>query len=135
MRGFAPLFAGTLLLATSAAQAAPREEPEAQLARAVEGRVAGKPVDCINLRNIRSSKIINDTAIVYDAGNVVYVNRPRAGRESLDQWDTLVTKTHSSQLCSIDVVHLYDTSSRMNTGTVFLGEFVPYKKVRSARVD
>jgi hypothetical protein len=56
------------------------------------------------------------------------VNRPRGGRESLDGWDTLVTKLHSSQLCSIDVVDLYDSSSRMQTGFVFLGEFVPYRK-------
>lgn len=135
MRGFIPFAAGAVLLASGSVQAAPREAPEAQLARAVEGRVAGEPVSCINLRNVRSSKIIDHTAIVYDAGSVVYVNRPRAGSESLDHWDTLVTKTHSSQLCSIDVVQLFDTSSRMNTGTVFLGEFVPYKKVRSARAN
>jgi hypothetical protein len=43
----------------------------------------------------------------------------------------LVTRQFTSQLCSTDVVHLYDTSARMQTGTVFLGEFVPYKKVRT----
>jgi hypothetical protein len=135
MRSFIPLTIGALLLASSAAPAAPREAPEARLARAIEGRVAGEPVDCINLRNIRSSKIIDHTAIIYDAGNVLYVNHPRAGRESLDQFDTLVTKTHSSELCSIDTVQLVDNASHMNTGTVFLGKFVPYKKVRSARSD
>jgi hypothetical protein len=113
--------------------AAPRVDPEVRLARALEGRVAGKPVDCIQLRSIRSSRIIDDTAILYDTGGTLYVNRPRAGRESLDQWDTLVTRTHSSQLCSIDVVHLYDTGSRMQTGSVFLGEFVPYRKPRANR--
>ena len=77
---------------------------------------------------VRSSQIIDDTAIVYDAGRVLYVNRPRAGRNSLDRSDTLVTRLYSSRLCSIDVVHLLDSLSRMHTGTVFLGDFVPYRR-------
>jgi hypothetical protein len=82
------------------------------------------------LRNVRSTRIIDRTAIVYQTGNTLYVNRPRNGASTLDRWDTLVTKTHSSRLCSIDVVQLYDTSSRMQTGFVFLGDFVPYRRVR-----
>jgi hypothetical protein len=130
MRALVTLLAGTLLLA-NAASAAPRLSPEAKLAKALEGRVAGEPVNCISLSRIRSSRIIDDTAILYEAGSTIYVNRPRAGRESLDRWDTLVTKLFTSQLCSTDVVHLYDTSSRIQTGLVFLGEFVPYERVRT----
>lgn len=130
MRTLASLTLGALLLSTSAAQAAPRLQPEQQLAELTAGRVAGEPVDCINLRNIRSSRIIDNTAIVYEVGNTIYVNRPRAGATSLDSWDVLVTKTHSPQLCSIDVVQLYDTASRMQTGFVFLDAFVPYRRVR-----
>ncbi len=111
------------------AEAAPRD-PEAQLARAVKGRVAGEPVNCINLRNVHGTQIIDDTAIVYDTGSTVYVNRPRGGAQLLDRWDVLVTKLHSSELCSIDIVHLYDSSSRMPSGFVSLGEFVPYRKPR-----
>ena len=128
------LLLGSLLIASLAAPAASsigrNETPAAKLARAIEGRVPGEPVSCINLREIRSSRIIKDTAIVYEAGSTVYVNHPRAGRESLDPWDVLVTKTHSSRLCSIDVVQLYSPTARMPTGVVFLGDFVPYKKVR-----
>jgi hypothetical protein len=43
----------------------------------------------------------------------------------------MVNDTHSSQLCSIDVVHLYDTGLRMQTGIVFLGDFVPYRKAQA----
>jgi hypothetical protein len=114
---------------SAAAGAAAKPDPEAKLAQALSGRIAGAPVDCVNLRDIRSSKIIDGTAILYEAaGGTIYVNRPDAGRESLNGWDVLVTKTHSSRLCSIDVVHLYDTAARMQTGSVFLGEFVPYRK-------
>jgi hypothetical protein len=129
MRKLVSVSLGALLLTTAAAQAAPRLQPEQQLARALKGRVAGNPVDCVNLQNIRSTQIIDRTAIIYDAGSTIYVNRPRQAH-SLDQWDTLVTNLHSSRLCSIDVVQLYDASSRTWTGSVFLGDFVPYKRIR-----
>ena len=130
MRRFVSLLITSVLLAAAPAGAAPRLDPEQRLARAIEGRVPGEPVRCVNLRNIRSSRIIDRTAIIYDAGGTLYVNRPRSGRESLDQWDVLVTRPFGSQLCSIDVVQLYDTASRMQTGSVFLGDFVPYRKPR-----
>jgi hypothetical protein len=119
---------GALIAAAAPAQAAKPFDGEAELAKAVAGRVAGAPVNCVNLRDVRSSRIIDHTAIVYDTGNIIYVNRPRAGRESLDQWDTLVTKTFSSDLCSIDVVQLWDSGSRMQSGSVFLGDFIPYRR-------
>lgn len=129
----APLIAAAAaasVLAVAPGQAAPRLSPEARLAKAIEGRVAGEPVDCINLRSIRSSRIIDETAILYEVGSTLYVNRPRAGQESLDRWDTMVTRTFGSQLCSIDTIRMVDPASRMLTGIVFLGDFVPYRKAR-----
>ena len=130
MRKFVPLIAGSLLLGAAAAQADPPVDREAQLARALEGRVAGEPVDCIDLHRIRSTRVIDDTAILYDAGSVIYVNRPRNGADELNNWDALVTRTPTTRLCSIDVVQLVDQSSQMMTGVVFLGDFVPYRRVR-----
>jgi hypothetical protein len=52
---------------------------EAKLAKLLEGRTAGAPVDCINQRLIASSQIIDKTAIVYRMpGGALYVNRPTA---------------------------------------------------------
>ena len=130
MRNIILTLASLAVAATAVPAAAARATPEEKLAREIEGRVAGEPVRCINTRNIRSSRIIDRTAIVYDAGSTIYVNRPRGGAGSLDSWDILVTKQHSSQLCSIDTVHLHDSGSRMLSGIVSLGEFVPYRKVK-----
>jgi len=121
--------AGLLLAAPAAA--GPKLTPEQQLARELEGRVAGEPRKCVSLTNIRSTRIINDTAIVFDAGSTIYVNRPRGGADSLDQWDTIVTKPFGNQLCSIDTVQLYDNDLRFLSGIVFLGDFVPYRRVRN----
>ncbi len=135
MRKLLPLIAGGFLLATGAAQAAGPADREAELERALRGRVAGEPVDCIDLHRVRSSRIINDTAILYDAGGVIYVNWPRNGADQLDRRDTMVTRLSSTRLCSIDTVTLVDSGSRSMTGIVFLGEFVPYRRVRMGSAD
>lgn len=102
---------------------------EEKLAKALDGRTAGKPVRCLNLRDIQSSEIIDRTAILYrTGGGRLYVNRPEIGRESLDNDDILVTRTFGSQLCSIDTVRLLDRTSRFYSGFVGLGEFVPYTR-------
>ena len=136
MRKLFALTIGSFLIAAGAAHAAPKEDPQVRLARALDGLAPGEPIDCISMHNIRSSKIIDGTAILYETiGGTVYVNRPTNGAESLRRNDALVTDTRSSRLCSIDVVRLYDSSARFQTGVVFLGDFVPYRKVRSASVD
>ncbi len=132
MRLTAVMFAGLALVAGAAPTLAQNDRAAraaAELAEALEGRTAGEPVKCLNLRDIRSTKIIDRTAIIYEMpGDVLYVNKPEGGASSLDKWDVLVTDTHSSQLCSVDIVRLYDSSSRISSGFVNLGEFVPYRK-------
>ena len=62
----------TAIIAAAAVAAVPaaataREKlaPEAQLAKLLEGRVAGKARDCISLSAVTSSQVIDKTAIVY----------------------------------------------------------------------
>jgi hypothetical protein len=135
MRKLLPFIAASLLLGAFAAQAAEPVDREAELARALRGRVAGEPVDCIDLHRVRSSRIITDTAIIYDAGGVVYVNRPRNGADELNQWDAMVTRTPTTRLCSVDVVRMVDQGTQTLTGVVFLGDFVPYRRVRTGSAD
>jgi len=120
--------AGALMLAGTAADAKPRLTGEEQLAKLLDGRVAGKPVDCITLTQIGSSTVIDKTAIVYGSGSTLYVQRPRTGAESLDSDDILVTRLTTSQLCSIDTVQLHDRNSQFWRGFVGLDKFVPYTR-------
>jgi hypothetical protein len=130
MRKLLPLIAGSLL-AAGAAQAAPVDR-EAELERALAGRVAGEPVDCIDLHRVQSSRIIADTAIIYRSGNVLYVNRPDSGANELNPNDTIVTRLYgSNRLCNIDTLTMVDPASGTFTGVVFLGEFVPYRRVET----
>jgi hypothetical protein len=123
-------FAAIALGAAASASAA-SPSPEARLARMLDGRVAGKPVSCISQYNIRSTEIIDDTAIIYRVGNKLYVNRPRSGADWLDRDDILVTRTFGSQLCRVDTVKLIDRGSYFPAGFVMLGDFVPYTRVKN----
>ena len=128
MRKLAAFLLGAALAVTPAV--AERLSPEAELARALEGRVAGEPVDCIDLIRVRNSRVIPGTAIIWDTGSVIYVNRPENGADALNRWDTMVTRTPTGRLCSVDTVTMLDSPTRFMTGIVFLGEFVPYRRIR-----
>lgn len=135
MRFRLALFAAALLAGGTAAAAAPQADNryEARLAKTLEGRTAGDPVKCINLRDIRSTEIVDNTAILYRLYNgKIYVNRP-SGAGLLDRNDILVTRTFTSQLCSIDIVQLVDRTSRFPSGSIGLSEFTPYSKVEATK--
>ena len=127
MRSIHLIAGAALLFGAGVAEARTRLAPDAQLAKLLDGRVAGTPVSCIPLRSINSTTIIDDTAIVYRAGRTLYVNRPK-NPDSLDDDDIMVTKTYTGNLCSIDTVDLVDRSSRFQHGFVLLDQFVPYTK-------
>jgi hypothetical protein len=130
MRKLLPLLAGSLVLLGASAQAKPADH-EAELARILQGRVAGEPVSCIDLHRVQSSQIVNDTAIVYRAGGVIYVNRPESGAEGLDRRDTMVTHLFSTQLCNVDTVTMVEPVSGSFRGVVMLGDFVPYRRIET----
>lgn len=112
-----------------AAIAAPSLGPEEQIAQALAGRVAGTPTDCIWQRQIRSSHIVDGTAILYEMTNgTIFVNRPVSGAPFLHRDLALITRSYSDQLCNIDIVTLYDTAARFDRGSIGLGQFVPYPR-------
>jgi hypothetical protein len=118
----AAALAALALPGAATADEKPYPKGEAELAKMLEGRVAGKPVKCLSSSTLGQSTVIDKTAIVYRSGSKLYVNRPRGGAD-----------LYGSQLCNVDKVDLVDRSSRMWSGFVVLGDFVPYTKVKDAR--
>jgi hypothetical protein len=125
------LAAGAALLAGTAVEAKPKLTGEEQLAKALEGRVAGEPVNCISLFDSRDQRVIDKTAIVYGSGRTIYVNRPSNARD-LDSDDIMVSTIHGSQLCDLDIVRTHERSGFFPTGFVGLEQFVPYRRVASS---
>jgi hypothetical protein len=122
------ILAASALLAGPAVQAKPKMTGEQKLEKLLEGREAGKPVDCISFSKSRDARIIDKTAIVYGSGRTIYVNRP-VNADDLDDDDVMVTKTSLSQLCRLETVRLHDRSDYFFTGFVGLNQFVPYTRV------
>lgn len=127
--------ATTAALCAIPATAGPRLSPGQQLDKALAGRVAGKPVDCIDPRFNSDTRIIDRTAIIYGSGRTVYLQQPDNARALRDD-DVLVTELRGSgQLCSIDTVKLHDRSGGWYRGFVGLNRFVPYTRAQTALRD
>lgn len=117
-----------LAAASNAFAAEPNAKGERSLDRAINGRVAGQPVACINPAKIYSTDVIDKTAIVYRMSDgQIYVNRPTLGAHNLDH-DLVVYTIHSVEpLCRNDFVNLIDgKGSRWFAASVAMGPFVPY---------
>ena len=103
------------------------ERGEAKLARMLEGRTAGTPVNCISAMNSNRLEVIERVGLVYRSGETIYVARASDPR-ALGPWDIPVIKRYSSQLCTSDVIRTVDRSGGYTTGVVFLEDFVPYTR-------
>jgi len=109
---------------------APRlSEREAQdLARALDGKVAGEPVACVT--SVRSSDLraLGDNTLIYRINkDLVYRNTLSGACNGLSMGDTLVMRRVTSQYCRGDIATVVNLPSGMQTGSCALGDFVPYR--------
>jgi len=121
-----PLLALPMLLAASDAPAPLSARALKQLA----GRSAGEPVSCIQLTRIRSSEIVDATAVIYkESPRRWYVNQPDHGRcTMLNPRRIIITRTPSTQLCGNDLITIAEADSPITYGACGLGKFVPYTR-------
>lgn len=122
----AVLAVAALVVAIPASAA--RETGEAKLAKMLEGRTAGAPVDCLTRFQRNEMTVVDRTALVFKVGDTYYVNRP-SGVNFLTWSDVPVFKIWGSDVCSKDIVHLHDRSTGMPGASMVLDKFVPYKRV------
>jgi hypothetical protein len=124
------LISATLALAALAVAlpaSAAGDKGEAKLAKVLDGRVAGAPVQCLGRSQRDRMEVIDRTALVFRDGDTIYVNRP--GGVNFITWsDVPVFKIWGDQLCSKDLVHLRDRSTGMAGATMVMGDFVPYRR-------
>jgi hypothetical protein len=101
----------------------------AELAKLLDGRVAGEPERCVRTFPSRNVEIIDGTALVIRAGNTVWVNTTQ-DPDRLDDDDALLIRKFGnvSQLCRLDQVTTFDRFNGFYTGNIFLTDFVPYRK-------
>lgn len=111
---------------------AAQSKGEAELAKLLEGRVAGTPTSCINGMSNQRMRTIDGTAYVYGAGRTIWVQRTRDPAQ-IDDRDTLVVvRVGTNQMCRFDQMTTVDRFNGMFTGVVFFEDFVPYIRTPSA---
>ena len=115
------------LLFAPALEAKNKGSGEEYLAKLLEGREPGKPQRCISTFGNNNLRIIDKTAIVYEEGRTVWVNRPHDAA-LLDDDDILVIRKYGSDLCRLDDVRAVARGTGMFRTQVLLEDFVPYRK-------
>jgi hypothetical protein len=90
---------------------------------------APKSVSCINLRDIDSTDVQDDKTIIFKMrGRKYYKNELNSRCNGLGFAKAFSIKSHSSQLCSIDIIHVLDNfggAVREGIGCS-LGKFIEY---------
>ncbi|MFM9852394.1 MAG: hypothetical protein ACKVOJ_06255 [Sphingomonadaceae bacterium] len=100
----------------------------ADLDKALAGKVAGKPQNCINLTQSYSTEQIGDKTILYKVNRkFLYRNDLRSSCPNLGRDYGLVTRIYGSQLCQGDLVQPTDFTTGFSGGVCSLGAFVPYQ--------
>jgi hypothetical protein len=114
--------------ARSEMQASQRAQAETDLAKALDGRVAGTPVDCISDDTPRGPQVIDRDTILYHDGRRVWRNELAAECPSLNAYDTLIVEKHGSQLCRNDRFRVLPAGTRIPGPYCRLGSFTPYTR-------
>jgi hypothetical protein len=114
--------AALLPLALTGAAHAPKDQ--------LEGRVAGKPVDCIDPSfTMNGPTIIDRTTIQYESGRTIYRTTPIGScASSLDPVSTLIIERFGSQLCRNDRFRVLRPGESIPSPVCRFGQFTPYTK-------
>ena len=106
------------------------DKQSALLAKALKGKVAGEPVNCISDFNATNLIRVSDDILLYRvSGRLVYQNRLRSSCPGLARdSDIIVSEQFGSQKCRGDLLKLVDRTSGIQGPVCSLGEFVPYRK-------
>jgi hypothetical protein len=121
--------AAALVAATASVVAQQSSNPETtqKLAKALAGRTAGKPVNCINERS--KMQIIDDGTILFRDRGIIYVQQPRGGCYGLTSGMSLIRPAFgTTRICSGDINNIVDVRTGFGTGACTYSEFIPYRK-------
>lgn len=125
---------GALALGCGAASADTQSKAQAradrELGKALEGRVAGKPQDCISATGADGPQIIDQRTVLYRQGRNVWRNDLPDSCPGLDDDDLLVIELWGSQICRNDRFRVHDRVSTIPGPSCRLGSFTPYAKAK-----
>jgi hypothetical protein len=94
------------------------------------GRVAGPPVECIQLSRRTAPEIVDGATILYrESGRRTYRTGPAAACPGLRPRSPIVAEVHGRKLCRGDRFRVsYPPNGGISTAFCRFGLFVPYDK-------
>lgn len=111
--------AALMLLALAAA----RDDPLA-------GRMAGKPVDCIDLDGVQGPEIVGPRIVLYrQSAQRVWLTGPASACPALRSADGLVVEVYGRKVCRRDRFRVRSNGAVLG-GVCRFGSFVPYDRAR-----
>ena len=120
-----------LMLAACAGGSEPPRLTEKQAARleaALDGKVAGEPVNCVSRYPGSSLTAVSESVLLYRvSGRLIYRNDLIGSCTGLGRGDTLIIKPTGSQYCRGDIARSADLVTGSITGGCALGSFTPYR--------
>jgi len=127
------VLAGAVALMGCTASAEMRASDEAhdarELAKELEGRTAGKPVDCISASSVQGPTMIGKNIVLYrQGGQTVWRNDLVAACPAMGFGNTMVIELHGGQICRNDMFRVIEPGSSIPSGYCRLGKFTPYRK-------
>lgn len=100
--------------------------PDPKLAKALAGKVAGKPRTCLSTSDARSSTTYRDAILYRVNSKLTYVND--LGKcPFLRDDNILVTRVYGSQICRGDIVNMVSRAGGFPMGSCVFSDFVPYR--------
>lgn len=103
---------------------------DAELAKAIEGRTAGAPLNCVSASFIGTPQITDRDTLVYRSGRTLYVNQLDVACPGLREGNTIVMEIHGSQICRNDSIRVLEPGSTIPGPYCRLGNFTPFKKAK-----
>jgi len=127
------LVAGALVLtgctASAEQQASETARSDRELATELEGRTAGKPVDCISASSVQGPTMIGKNTVLYrEGGRTLWRNDLVASCPAMGPGNTIVIELHGGQICRNDMFRVIEPGSSIPSGFCRLGKFTPYRK-------
>lgn len=114
-----------LLFCCLGARSATVQPEDPKVTKALAGKVAGEPRDCLWLRDTQSSSTFNGTILYRVNGKLTYRNDANSC-SALSDNVIIVTRIYSSQVCRGEILQLLDRTSHFPVGSCSYGQFVPY---------
>lgn len=109
-------------------RASQQAEASAALAKELDGRVAGKPVNCIGTSASTRPMIIDENTILYREGGRVWRNTLVATCSRLSPYNAMITEVQGGQLCRNDRFRVLEPGTTIPGPYCRLGQFVPYER-------